>query len=186
MLSEEEKLLRRRAAKTKWRLKNPGYHTEYAKANRERINVSSAKYLAANPDYVAKWAAKNVDSVKTKKAAYYAENSEKISAASKEYRAKNLERKRATDKAYQLANLHKFNSRNSKRRAIKRNAIPYWAELDAIDLVYEKARSLKMEVDHVVPLQHDSVCGLHVWANLQLLTKSENSSKGNRHWPDMP
>lgn len=37
------------------------------------------------------------------------------------------------------------------------------------------------EVDHVVPMQGESVSGLHVASNLQILTKSENSSKRNKH-----
>ena len=53
-------------------------------------------------------------------------------------------------------------------------------------LVYEKAREFGMAVDHVVPITSDFVSGLHCWHNLQLLTKSENSSKLNRFWPDMP
>lgn len=30
------------------------------------------------------------------------------------------------------------------------------------------------------------VCGLHCEANLQVITKSENSKKHNSYWPDMP
>jgi hypothetical protein len=61
-----------------------------------------------------------------------------------------------------------------------------WSERKAIRLVYKKARQYGLHVDHIVPLKSDVVCGLHVWANLQLLAQSENSTKGNRHWPDMP
>lgn len=78
------------------------------------------------------------------------------------------------------------------RDAMKLNATPAWADLQAIRAVYEEAERLTREtgikhhVDHIVPLQSEYVCGLHCEANLQVLTESENCSKNNRYWPDMP
>jgi len=46
--------------------------------------------------------------------------------------------------------------------------------------VYEKARSLGLTVDHIEPLSGTDRCGLHVPWNLQLLTRSDNSKKGNK------
>lgn len=43
-----------------------------------------------------------------------------------------------------------------------------------------------MEVDHIVPIKSDIVCGLHCIDNFQLMTREDNARKGNRFWPDMP
>jgi hypothetical protein len=185
-LTDEERIQRRRESRAKWLAKNPNYFSGYAKANRESINASSAKYIAANPGYHAAYREANKERLTAYRAAQYEANRERVLDACKQYRLANLEQKRAKDKAYQQANLHKFNAMGAKRRACRRSAIPAWADLDAIAVVYKKARDLGMHVDHVVPLQGKTVCGLHVWENLQLLAGAENISKGNRHWPDMP
>jgi hypothetical protein len=39
---------------------------------------------------------------------------------------------------------------------------------------------VKHEVDHIIPLIHDLVCGLDVPKNVQTLTKAENRRKASR------
>lgn len=83
-------------------------------------------------------------------------------------------------------NKHKRNAITARRYAKKSQSTPRWAERELIAEVYRQAALRGWHVDHVVPLNSPLVCGLHCWANLQLLSPSENCSKGNHHWPDMP
>lgn len=68
---------------------------------------------------------------------------------------------------------------------------PTWADADAMQAIYDHARQLTREtgtpheVDHVVPLNHPLVCGLHCPANLQVLPHEVNRRKSNNWWPDM-
>jgi hypothetical protein len=39
---------------------------------------------------------------------------------------------------------------------------------------------IRHEVDHVIPLQGETVCGLHWEGNLQVLPKIDNIRKSNR------
>lgn len=64
-------------------------------------------------------------------------------------------------------------------------ATPDWANRKAIALIYRQAKAFGREVDHIIPLRHPHVCGLHVEDNLRIATTRENSNKSNNHWPDM-
>ena len=94
-------------------------------------------------------------------------------------RAKNRHKKSEYDKEY--ASLHKKekSAREAKRRSLKLNATPSWADLKEIEKIY-KFRPSNMEVDHIIPLKGKLICGLHVACNLQYLTESENISKSNK------
>jgi 5-methylcytosine-specific restriction endonuclease McrA len=117
-----------------------------------------------------------------KKDAYakkYLENKEKILKASKEYYDKNKEKIAERHAKWRRNNKGKVVSYAQAHRAAKLQATPPWADMDAIRDVYLEAEYQQMQVDHIVPLQNEKVCGLHVWDNLQLLTAPENQSKNN-------
>lgn len=54
-----------------------------------------------------------------------------------------------------------------------------WADMEKIAEIYAKAKELGMHVDHIIPLKHELVCGLHCEANLQILPPDENIAKRN-------
>ncbi len=67
----------------------------------------------------------------------------------------------------------------AKYRAIFHNALPDWANLEAIKLIYKNCPK-GYEVDHIIPLQGELITGLHLPENLQYLTREENATKSNR------
>ena len=98
----------------------------------------------------------------------------------------NHEEEKQKRREYYTANKDDYYYRKAMRRAAKLKATPAWYEADLVSVVYKKAKELCCHVDHIVPLQNPLVCGLHCWANLQLLPEDLNKSKGNHYWPDMP
>lgn len=55
-----------------------------------------------------------------------------------------------------------------------------------IDEIYRRAQVLTAQtgvvysVDHIVPINHPKVCGLHIPCNLQVITLEENVRKSNK------
>ncbi len=111
---------------------------------------------------------------------------EKRLAATKKWLSNNPE----YHKAYSINNRGIVNAKTAKRRAVKLQATPKWLtklQWSHITLFYNAAASLskelgiKIEVDHIVPLQGEIVSGLHVPWNLQVLRLEDNRSKGNTY-----
>ena len=85
---------------------------------------------------------------------------------------------RAAHKKWQRNNPELMAARQAKYRALRKRAIPSWADLDAIRWFYLN-RPPGYHVDHIIPLQSAVVCGLHVSRNLQYLPALENRKKSN-------
>jgi len=99
----------------------------------------------------------------------------------RKHKAKNRLRIRCENKAYRLANMDKVRADKReymrRRTALLRQATPPWADKRAIKAFY-KNRPAGHCVDHIVPLNHPNVTGLHVVDNLQYLTNRESLLKG--------
>jgi len=139
----------------------------WRKANPEKAKAYSAEYLP-------KWLKANADKVR-------ADGAKRM----REWRLKNAE------KVKQLANSPEMVAYRAARRAAERRATPSWANEFFIQQAYEiasvrtKVTGIKWQVDHIVPLKSDRVCGLHWEGNFQVIPAKLNSAKGNRHWPNM-
>lgn len=110
---------------------------------------------------------------------YYKNNRKSIIDRVKKYRAANKEECATYLSLYYKKNKDSgiFREYAANRRARKLHATPSWANLDIIKRIYENAEG--MHVDHIIPLQGELVCGLHVENNLQYLTAEENLRKSN-------
>ena len=94
-------------------------------------------------------------------------------------------------KQWRKENLHKLAEYAAKHRSVVLNASVNWADKNYIKDLYANCKEaeqlfasvgvdVKWHVDHIVPLKHPKVCGLHVEHNLQILTAEENLRKSNK------
>lgn len=185
MHSEELKRERARLRAAAWRKANP----ERYKATVERCKSAKPEKYRALRDA---WFAKNSARLKVKNATWRANNKVRAAELVKRWVVENPLRRRAISNKWRANNQDKVNAVLAKRRAAKKNAAPAWANKFFISEAYCLAK-LRTEmtgypwhVDHIVPLTHPLVCGLHVEHNLRVVPGVVNQSKNNRHWPDMP
>jgi hypothetical protein len=168
------------------------------RTRREAVRVGSDRYFTGKPCSHG-----HVDLRRTsdwnclpcaliKKRNWDINNSDKLKKKTAEYRERNrdLVRERARDSMRK----HKDRaiSQMALRRAHKLKATPSWFDRKATLEFYKLSKKLmeesgvKHNVDHIVPLTSNYVCGLHWEGNLQILTAEENLRKKNYFWPDMP
>jgi len=142
------------------------YQIEYYMTNKEEINKRNRIYWHKNYE----------SSLKEKQAKYSKNNRKQFNEYSK--------------KCYKTADKAKKNASAAKRRALKLQRTPKWLTFDdwlKIEEYYTYAKlmtdslGILFEVDHIIPLQGKNISGLHVPENLQILTESQNCSKGNKY-----
>jgi hypothetical protein len=77
---------------------------------------------------------------------------------------------------------HKSNSRCSRAKLARRYdefTIFTYKEAHELRKMRNKLTGIEWHVDHIIPLKHSLVCGLHVWNNFAVIPKVENLRKGN-------
>lgn len=143
----------------------------YYLKNVEKEKARTKLYALNHPEWV-----------KSTSTTYHANNQDK----ERNYRQNNIAKILQNGARWRNNNPNKARAIYSKRRSVKLQAMPKWANQQKIQEFYETADGLNMltgiwhEVDHIVPLQSKVVCGLHCEANLQILTMSENRTKSNK------
>lgn len=149
----------------------------YDKCRHDKNRETLLKYMK---DY--HW--KNRDKILSRKKIYREENSEKIF----EYRKENSASSKEYQSEYYLRNKGKFQYKSALRRSNRLKATPPWLTPEQKALVenlYKFRANVsgvvgrEYHVDHIVPLQSEVVCGLHVPWNLQVIPAKDNLSKSN-------
>lgn len=178
-----------------------------AAKDREAENARLREYRSKNKDaYSSRRRAyyqENLDKERARRRADNKKHYEKRSETAKRYKEANKDRVRDAMKAWReknVDNIRAYRRRNrdyvTARAAVRRArlAVPSWVtgeEKKQMRQIYRKARQLSdatgipHEVDHIIPLQGDLVCGLHVPSNLRITTQFENRSKRNRFFPEI-
>ena len=173
------------------------FHKDKSKADGLRSNCKVCKKQSDDT-----WRSANRDRMLDKMKEYHRDNADVIKARSKQWYADNTDKAKAYhsvryyDKPYAALKeadpdyVAKAVARNAVYRARRLQATPSWlnkSQVDQMKEVYVSCKDVTLEtgvehhVDHIVPLQGDNVCGLHVPWNLRVLEAKENMSKGNKH-----
>jgi len=154
-------------------------------ARKVYYEINKEKERATNK----KWKEKNKTKVKKHDKDWYKNNKAKAQLDRKKWYVKNKNKVIARSNEWNKNHPVERRIRVAKRRALRKHAMPLWANHNEIKKIYvqcmylTKTTGVKHEVDHIYPLQSKYMCGLHVETNLQILTAEENKTKGNRIWP---
>lgn len=178
LANRDKYLERQRTRREENREEISEWHKKHYLENRDKI-------LAKQREYNVKPEVKQRESVR--QARRYKENRQDIRKKQNE-RNSTLEIKaevQQRSKRHYLKKPWHYVAKTGARRAARVQATPTWYKRGDATPYYKTAYDLtkrtgeKYVVDHVIPLKHDLVCGLHCKENLQVITQIENLRKHN-------
>lgn len=159
----------------------------YREGNRKKINDSVKEYYVRNREKVLK----NAKNYRTKNKDLLAQVRKEEYPTRKQYFKRIYEEQKQSilqkNKEYHRLNPHIRTAATAKRRAIKLNATPPWVDAKALVKIYKKRKAMqdelgiKMQVDHIIPLNGGDVCGLHVPWNLRVIPATDNLRKSTSY-----
>lgn len=167
----------------------------YSEFTRDKSRLDGYEYVckSCKKKRSDKYIAGNKLRIKKYSTAWYKQNKERVKNYGARYRASNkdtvAEKDSARNVEYARNNPDKVAEKCGRRRASKKQRTPPWLTKKHIEEMrgfyrlakeMEKETGVKHHVDHIIPLQGETVSGLHVPWNLQVLTASDNSRKGNK------
>jgi hypothetical protein len=112
-------------------------------------------------------------------------NRDRCREISSEWNSRNKERYKSSQVKHYQENKAMYAAKCAKYRASKLKATPLWADLEQIQRIYtvcakvSERTGVEHHVDHIIPLQGDNVCGLHVERNLAIIPAKMNLEKSN-------
>lgn len=130
-------------------------------------------------EYDAKRYLEKKSSILQQSKSYYEKNKERVLKRHARWRSENKEVAAKCERDWRLANPGRSRAKVRGYQAKKLKATPKWANKKAIANFYTSCPE-GYEVDHILPVQGKTVCGLHVLENLQYLPKAINRSKSNK------
>lgn len=135
---------------------------------------------------IKNWSTNNLDKGKETSKRYRENNDGADSRNRKKWYSGNKEHTSKYGRWWRSVNKARNQQYNANRRAQVKQAMPTWADINKIIEIYKQSVDISNttgiihHVDHIIPLVNDLVCGLHVHDNLQILTSTDNMSKGNK------
>ena len=173
------------------------YRKQYYSENREHLVAVATQWKRDHPDANRKQSRddyhRNKEARRAKHAEWVKKNPDKV----KESDRRKVKRKPELYRALGRASVRRYRENwpdrmahfEQRRRAAKLRAQPKWADEAEIQAVFTLAKYMRganghaFHVDHIIPLQHELVCGLHVANNLRIVCATDNLSKHNKFVP---